>query len=132
MTEKDDLQRSRESHRFWLAVLFIGGFLVIMVTALFGEFFNVYSGLKDLATVFGGWITAVIGFYFLQQNTERAQQQAGEITRQASDAARKTAKLTSVSESSVQELTQTILKQKKLINNLLSDLEKAWGMSESE
>jgi hypothetical protein len=132
MTEKDSLQKSTESHRFHLAMLFIGGFLAIMIIALVGEFFAMYSGLKDLAATFSGWITAVIGFYFLQQNTERAQEQAKDAIKEVSDAGRKTAKLTSVNESNVQELRETMVKQEKLIKDLLSDLKKAWGMSKSE
>lgn len=130
MTKDDTLQKSTESHRFLLAMLFIGGFLIIMFAALLGEFSGMYTGLEDLAAIFSGWITAVMGFYFLQQNTEKAQQQTIEVTKEASDARRaseraaeKTAKLTSVNESNVMELRETIEEQKEFINDLLLKLE---------
>lgn len=130
MTKNDTLQKSTESHRFSLAILFIGGFLIIMFAALLGEFAGKYTGLKDLAAIFSGWITAVMGFYFLQQNTEKAQQQTTEATKEAADARRtseraaeKTAKLTSVSESNVMGLKETIEEQKEFINELILKLE---------
>jgi hypothetical protein len=128
--KEDVLQQSTESHRFWLATLFILGFLAIMFTALFG----LYTGVKDLAAIFSGWITAIMGFYFLQQNTERAQQQTMIVTKGASDAIRtserateKTAKLASVNEENILELQGTIRDQEKLISELISTLEKAAG-----
>ncbi len=81
---------STERHRFLLAMLFIGGFLIIMGVALVGSFTASFTGLENLATVFSGWITAVIGFYFLQSNTEKAQEQATVAITQA-DNARKAA-----------------------------------------
>ena len=81
---------STEKHRFWLAILFIGGFLIIMVVALLGTFAQVFTGIEDLAAIFSGWITAVMGFYFLQSNTEKAQEQTTQAISQA-DAARKAA-----------------------------------------
>jgi hypothetical protein len=132
--KEDVLQQSTESHRFWLATLFILGFLAIMFTALLAEFFGLYTGVKDLAAIFSGWITAIMGFYFLQQNTERAQQQTMIVTKGASDAIRtserateKTAKLASVNEENILELQGTIRDQEKLISELISTLEKAAG-----
>lgn len=132
MTEEDTLQRSTETHRFRLAILFIGGFLVIMFVALLGEFLNVFTGLEDLAAIFSGWITAVMGFYFLQQNTEKAQQQTLQVTRDASEARKtseraveKTAELTSVNEENILELQETIRKQANFIKELIATLEDA-------
>jgi len=101
---------SNENHRFWLAILFIGGFLVIMFTALLGTFFQVFTGIKDLAAIFSGWITAVLAFYFLQSNTEKAQEQtstailyAEEARKAAHSATRCIPKLTIASEATVEE-----------------------------
>lgn len=77
------VQKSSENHRYGLAMLLIGGFLVIIFAGLIGAIFFSYAGMESLAATFSGWITAVIGFYFLQQNTERAQLQTRDATRQA-------------------------------------------------
>jgi hypothetical protein len=114
-----DLQ-STEEHRFYLAILFIGGFLVIMGLALLGQFFWGYTGIKDLAAIFSGWIVAIIGFYFAQQNTAQAHQQAMVVTK---DAAEKKAKYASKSDLSITELEEKIEKQKEFINQLLSTLD---------
>lgn len=131
MTEKDTLQKSTENHRFRLAILFIGGFLIIMFAALVGEFLGVYDSLKDLAAIFSGWITAVMGFYFLQQNTEKAQQQTIEITKDASEArktselaVKKTAKLTSVSRLNILDIKETIGKQEENMKKQRATIEK--------
>jgi hypothetical protein len=86
--KKTGVQRSTENHRYGLAMLLIGGFLVIMFAGLIGAIFFSYAGMESLAATFSGWITAVIGFYFLQQNTEKAQLQSRDATRQAAEASR--------------------------------------------
>jgi len=155
MSDKDTLEKSTEKHRFQLAMLFIGGFLFIITLALAGEILGIYSGVGDLAATFGGWITAVIGFYFLQQNTERAQQQAKDATKNAAssrkdavDAMKESkhmtkikAELTSVGKSSLLRLRETMKelegiigkqretmgKQNDFINELLLELEEMSG-----
>jgi len=84
-----------------------------MFAALVGEFLGLYVGLKDLAGVFSGWITAVIRFYFLQQNTERAQRQTGDVI----------SRLVSVSLTNITELKGHMDKQQEFINELISKLE---------
>lgn len=130
MPGNNNLQKSTENHRFYLAMAFLCGFFITLIVALFGELLELYSGVKDLAGIFSGWITAIVGFYFLQQNTARAQQQAKEATKEASDArkasevaTKRTVKLTSASESNVEELTETIEKQKRFISELISKLD---------
>jgi HPt (histidine-containing phosphotransfer) domain-containing protein len=88
--EKDDkqqpaktdlqLQELTESHRYILAMLFVLSFMVIMVLAVLGTIFWGYTGIANLVGFFSGWVAAVIGFYFLQQNTAGAQAQAKNAT----------------------------------------------------
>jgi len=65
------LQESTESHRFWLAVVLVGGFVLILLVAMVGG----YEEPSALAGIFSGWIVAIIGFYFIQQASDRAAQQ---------------------------------------------------------
>jgi hypothetical protein len=50
---------------------------------LLGTIFWGYTGIANLVGFFSGWIAAVIGFYFLQQNTSDAQAQAKTATESA-------------------------------------------------
>ncbi len=64
-------------------MLLIGGLLLII---LFPVLFKNYDSAADLEAIFSGWITSVVGFYFLQQNTEKAQQQTTIATKNAAEA----------------------------------------------
>jgi hypothetical protein len=66
-------QESTEYHRYILAMLFIGSFMAIMGLAVIGTIFWAYTGIANLVGFFSGWIAAIIGFYFLQQNAAGAQ-----------------------------------------------------------
>jgi hypothetical protein len=65
---------------------FVLGFLSVIFLALLGEIFFEYSGVKDLAAIFSGWITAVLGFYFLQQKVETAEQREHTAVQEAREA----------------------------------------------
>lgn len=103
----DTNEASTEGHRFYIAlVILIGMILIIAIPVLYEQ----YDSAKDLAAIFSGWMTSVVGFYFLQQNTEKAQQQtkiateeASQARREATDAARKTASLVGTTELTIAE-----------------------------
>jgi positive regulator of sigma E activity len=123
-----------ESHRFILAMVFIIGFIALIFIALLGEILKLYTGVKDLAAIFGGWITAVLAFYFLQQTADRAQQQTKEVTIQAEEARetakqseRKRVELISKSEPNLLEIAKVVEEQQTLIKDLISDLERIQG-----
>jgi hypothetical protein len=67
------VQESTENHRFILAMLLICSFMIIIGLAVLGTIFWGYTGIANLIGFFSGWIAAIIGFYFLQQNTAGAQ-----------------------------------------------------------
>jgi len=45
-----------------------------------------YTSTKDLAGIFSGWIVAIVGFYFLQQNAEKAQASSSDAVKAAASA----------------------------------------------
>jgi hypothetical protein len=67
------VQESTENHRFILAMLLICSFMIIIGLAVLGTIFWGYTGIANLIGFFSGWIAAIIGFYFLQQNAAGAQ-----------------------------------------------------------
>lgn len=71
-----DLEERTENHRILLAVVLIGGFVIVLLVAMAGG----YAEPSVLAGIFSGWIVAIIGFYFLGQASDRVQQQATVIT----------------------------------------------------
>ena len=124
----DKMDISKENHRFWFAVLLISGMLIIISIPIFQ---GKYDDGKNLAAVFSGWITAVVGFYFLQQNTEKAQQQAqqaikdGESARRDSiSASDKLAKISSLSTSKIHELETDTESLSKSLETLLERIKK--------
>lgn len=84
----DEENCDRENHRYHVAVLLIGGLLLII---LFPVLFKNYDSAADLAAIFSGWITSVVGFYFLQQNTDKAQQQTTIAVKDAAEAMKEVA-----------------------------------------
>jgi hypothetical protein len=54
-------------------MVFIVSFMFIMGIAVLGTVFWGYTGIANLVGFFSGWVAAVIGFYFLQQNAAGAQ-----------------------------------------------------------
>jgi methyl-accepting chemotaxis protein len=131
------IQKSTEYHRYGLAMLLIGGFLVIMFAGLIGAIFFSYAGMESLAATFSGWITAVIGFYFLQQNTERAQLQSRDATRQAAVASQevvsatkkvvettnKASNLYDKGKAGISDLEKTIKEQADFIDQLVTKIQ---------
>ncbi len=122
-----------ESHRFYLAVLIV----VAMVSLIsIPTFFRDYDSSKELAAIFSGWITAIVGFYFLQQNTERVYEELKKVSQEAREAREKTletmkklSNVVSIFESSIgayRRLFQDINK----INKELMELEKLEGVEE--
>jgi hypothetical protein len=89
--EGKDLAESTEKHRYRLAMFLVGGFMVILVIDMIGG----YTDPAVFAGIFSGWIVAIIGFYFLQQASDHAQQQATIIT---SKAERKSADISETSQ----------------------------------
>ncbi|UCE91291.1 MAG: EI24 domain-containing protein [Methanobacteriota archaeon] len=65
------IQGWKEVFRFTLAVVLIGGFLIILGIAMVGNFTDV----PTLAGVFSGWIVAVVAFYFMEQASDRSLEQ---------------------------------------------------------
>ncbi|WXG42575.1 MAG: hypothetical protein WED04_00450 [Promethearchaeati archaeon SRVP18_Atabeyarchaeia-1] len=100
------LQESTEKHRYVLAMVFIGSFMLIMGLAVLATIFWGYTGIANLVGFFSGWVAAVIGFYFLQQNVAGAQA----IAKVAADqAARQSALVSKLVEDKSKLLSQTSL-----------------------
>ena len=106
--EGKSLAESTEKHRYRLAMLLVGGFMVILVVDMIGG----YTDPAVFAGIFSGWIVAIIGFYFLQQASDHAQQQATIIT---SKAERKSA---DISETSQEETDRIAKKATETIDSL--------------
>jgi hypothetical protein len=111
----EKLQELTETHRYNLAMLFVASFMTVMVIALLGTLFWGYIEIINLAAVFSGWVAAIIGFYFLQQNTAGAQAQAKEATQtaakqteRANTEAQKRLGLTIATKSQIDELSETV------------------------
>ncbi len=70
-TSRPDLVEHTDDHRFALAVILVAGFMILIGIAMMGG----YKAPIDLAGIFSGWIVAIIGFYFLEQSSERSAKQ---------------------------------------------------------
>jgi len=82
-TRDEENDCDREKHRYHIALLLLGGLIAILLIPVF---YKNYDNATDLAAIFSGWITSVVGFYFLQQNTEKAQQQTTIAAKDAAEA----------------------------------------------
>lgn len=144
-TEASDIQGmafriewSREKYRFSLAFLLLGGFIFLIAAAMIGE----YADPLVLAGVFSGWIAAIIGFYFIQQNAEDAVDQANKAMSLSADikaeTAKKVAAVETIStvtfdtmqeavEKKTKELRETAKKKDALIAEILAEYEKVVG-----
>lgn len=100
--EKTTIEECKEGHRYWLAVVLILGFLALIGVAMVGG----YDAPTELASIFSGWIVAIIGFYFLDQAADRSQQQATIISDKAGEKAAKISR-------TGQEETEQIVKEAK-------------------
>jgi hypothetical protein len=134
------IEGSRERYRFSLAFLLLGGFIFLIAAAMMGG----YADPIVMAGVFSGWIAAIIGFYFIQQNAEDAIDQANKATSLSSDiraeTAKKIAEVESVStamfdsiqeavEKKTKELRETAKKKDALIAEMIAEYEKVIGQA---
>jgi len=76
-------------HGFWIALLLILSFMAILVIPVAS---GDYQEAKDLAGIFSGWIAAIIGFYFMQGQTQQAAAAARESGLEAGSGAVQTMK----------------------------------------
>ncbi len=123
-----DLQKKTEDHRFWLAAGIIAGFIVLLMIAMVGK----YADPLTLSGIFSAWIVAIIAFYFIQQNADRAQQQATIISGKSQEKAgnmadaidEETERIKQIAEARIKEIESQMLRYKKLAESATSDLEK--------
>jgi len=123
-----ELQKRTEDHRFWLAAGIIAGFILLLAIAMAGK----YADPLTLSGIFSAWIVAIIAFYFIQQNADRAQQQAvissGKSQEKAGSMAdaieEETERIKKIAETQIKEIEGQMMKYKKLAESALSDLEK--------
>jgi len=114
-----DLAQRREQHRYNLASLLIGGFLIILGGDLWmGGYFDIAT----LAGIFSGWIVAIIGFYFMDQASDRTQQQAISITGKAE---RKVSGMADKASQSVEDLEKSVRDSRATIVTLAEERDKA-------
>ncbi len=122
-----ELQRRTEDHRFWLAAGIIGGFIAVLIIAMAGG----YADPLTLSGIFSAWIVAIIAFYFIQQNADRAQQQAVIASAKSDEKARsmaeeieeETEKIMSFAAAKIKEIEGQMLTYKKLAESATADLE---------
>ena len=118
-TEDRDLAQHREQHRFLLAAFLIGGFLLLLGIDLSkGDYIDVAT----LAGIFSGWIVAIIGFYFMDQASDRTQQQALSITDKAE---RKVAGIADKGSQSAEDLEQSMKMARETIAALTEEKDNA-------
>jgi len=110
-TREEENDCDRENHRYHIAALLIGGLIFIISIPVC---YKNYENAGDLAAIFSGWITSVVGFYFLQQNTEKAQQQTTIAAKDAAEARKAVAGAakTSVNLVGVNKFTEFELKKR--------------------
>ena len=65
----------REDKQFLIAIAFIAGFFTLMSISLVQYFVSAnLEAVKLVGAVFGGWMGAIIGFYFGQKPVEQVKQ----------------------------------------------------------
>lgn len=123
-TRDRDLAQHREQHRYYLAALLIGGFLLLLGYDLWeGGYFDIAT----LAGIFSGWIVAVIGFYFMDQASDRTQQQALTITGKAE---RKVTGIADKGSQSADDLEQSVKAGKQAIAEAMRQKDEAVRLAE--
>lgn len=123
-----ELQVTTEKHRFQLAVVIIFGFVVLLGIAMIGK----YADPLTLSGIFSAWIVAIVAFYFIQQNADRAQQQAVIISAKSQEKAssmadtieEETERIRKVAETKIKEIEGQMMTYKKLAESATSDLER--------
>jgi len=77
MAEKKTPSNSplQEDKQFLIAIAFIAGFFTLMSISLVQYFVSAnLEAVKLVGAVFGGWMGAIIGFYFGQKPVEQVKQ----------------------------------------------------------
>jgi hypothetical protein len=69
MDEACELSRLIRWHGFWIALLFLVTFILVLYPPLISGDDEM---VKFLAGTFSGWFAAILGFYFLQGQTQQA------------------------------------------------------------
>lgn len=118
-----------EVFRFTLAVILVGGFLAILLINLIGG----YADIPTLASIFSAWIVAIIGFYFMDQASDRTQRQAIYVTSKADEkannmaqtSAERTEEFTKKAKAEIDKLRQEKAKAVKLAEQLDKSLQEA-------
>ena len=81
-----------------------------------------YFDIATLAGIFSGWIVAIIGFYFMDQASDRTQQQAISITGKAE---RKVSGMADKASQSVEDLEKSVRDSRATIVTLAEERDKA-------
>jgi len=64
-----------EDKQFLIAIAFIAGFFILMSISLVQYFVSAnLEAVKLVGAVFGGWVGAIMGFYFGQKPVEQVKQ----------------------------------------------------------
>jgi hypothetical protein len=114
-----EILRCTEGHRFWLAVLLVGGFLALLfIDLIMGGYYDIAT----LAGIFSGWIVAIIGFYFMDQASARTQQQAVSITDKAE---RKVTGMADKGSQSAEDLEQSMKMARETIASVKEERDNA-------
>jgi len=70
-----------EDKQFLIAIIFIAGFFILMAISLAQYFVSAnLEAVKLVGTVFGGWVGAIIGFYFGQKPVEKERERTKDLT----------------------------------------------------
>jgi uncharacterized protein HemX len=125
-----EVENMTENHRFRIAIVFIVGSIAILMVALVGEILGSYQGVANLAGILSGWLTAVIGFYFLGQSEAQARQRSREATMEAakakeekSSAEEEKMRIIHKGKPNIEELQDIIQGYKALIEELIAKLD---------
>ena len=110
----------KDDHAFVIAVILIAGFMILLGIPLMK---NDMSLTKELAGIFSGWIVAIIGFYFMRNQTY----QIGEMAQK--EGLKAGSQLASKMRNDYEEAEakyQTTLESLKLISNKYKELRDAY------
>jgi glycopeptide antibiotics resistance protein len=72
-----------EDKQFIIAIVFIAGFFLLMAISL-AQYYAArgvnLDAVKTIGAIFGGWVGAIIGFYFGQKPAEQERQRTKDLT----------------------------------------------------
>lgn len=117
-TRDEENDCDRENHRYHIAFLLISGLIVLLLIPVL---YKNYDSAGDLAAIFSGWITSVVGFYFLQQNTEKAQQQTTIAAKDAAEARKEVASVSKTQVNLASHASTTSFEWKKMFEEANQD-----------